>query len=205
MATCPSCTPLQPRASFLWRPRLLPGVPSAWLWTSSLPSLQAFFIANSSPLPGSILQTPRSSPQPPSTLTGPHFRLGCAGCGTHHQVGLHSVLPATDQLLHSAPSPQSSFSDPADLPAGEGGFPRCRTFFFSFSSSPLPRSTGPVPACSLLSFFCPAPPVGILFVLSGVQGPLLAFCRYSVRIVPFVGRDEAYHVLLLCRLDSSLL
>ena len=67
------------------------------------------------------------------------------------------------------------------------GLPQVQDFFFSFSSSPLPRSTGPVLlALFFLSFFCPAPPVGILFVLSGVQGPLLAFCRYSVRIVPFV-------------------
>lgn len=144
---------------------------------------------------------PHAPAPAPSTLADPHFRLGCRGAvACTIQVGLTLSLPATDQLLHSAPSPQSPFLTLL-ISLLVKGLPRCRTFSFLFQLAP-PQEYRSCPACSLLFFFCPAPPVGILFVLSGVQGPLLAFCRYSVRIVPFVGRDER-HVLLLCRLDSS--
>ena len=103
------------------------------LWRSGLPP-QAFLVvellnpvptgclltANSSPLPRSALQTPRSSTQPLCAPTDTHLGLGHQGCGTDHLCRSQSVLPATDWLLHSPLSPQSSPSVLADLPASEG-------------------------------------------------------------------------------------
>ena len=114
-------------------------------------------------------------------------------CGTDHLCRSHSVLPSTDQLLGSPPSPQSSPSVPADLPAREGA--SSGVGIFSHLSS-LPGTQ--VPSCFLSSsfslFLSSIPPgyMGIFLGLFGVTGPLLVFSRCSVRIVPFVD------VFLMC-------
>ena len=69
-------------------------------------------IANSNPLPEFALQTLHSSTQP---LT--HLRVGLTGHRMDHLCRSHSVLPATNWLLHSL---LSTPSVPAYLPTSEG-------------------------------------------------------------------------------------
>ena len=71
------CASLDNDALLLWCPglflQIFPGVSSLLL------SLQGcLFTANSCPLPRSTLQTPFSSPRPPSTTGDSQLRLGCA-------------------------------------------------------------------------------------------------------------------------------
>ena len=143
---------------------------------------------NSSPLPGSALQTPCSSTQPPSAPADTRLRLDMQGCGTDHLCRSHSVLPATDGLLHSPLiAPETPLlSQLISLPVR--GLPQVWEPLVSFSS-PLGVQ---VLSCFLsssfsllLSFILPGY-VEIFLVLSGVQGPLLVYCSCSVRLVPFV-------------------
>lgn len=95
----------------------------------------------------------------------------------------YSVLPSTDQLLHSPLIPQSSLSVPADFPTA-GGLSECRT-------SPLLSSPqgcwSPLISLFLFFFLLVLPGcVGIFLVLLGVQSPPIVFSRYSVRFVPLV-------------------
>ena len=87
------------------------------VWLSGFPP-QAFLVAdfldpvlsgcllesNSNPFPGSALQTPHQHPAPPCPHRCTHLSgWGVQACGTDHLCRSHSVLPATDQWLHSPP------------------------------------------------------------------------------------------------------
>ena len=152
------------------------------LWSSSLPFPQA------------VSSQPTAVPSP-SLLSKPspcaHWQTPISGCcvqccGMDHLFRSHSVLPATNVLMGSCPSPWSSPSVPAALPASEG-HPQMWKPLLSFSSPPGAQ----VLSCFLSSSFFLLPfvllgYVGIFLVLFGVRGPLLVFSRCSVRIVPFV-------------------
>ena len=92
----------------------------SWLWSSTLLSLQAVSIQPTAVLSADLL----SQPHIPALSPAPHqwtcLRRGTQGCGTDHLCRSHSVLPATDQLSRSPPSPRSSPSVPDDHSAGEG-------------------------------------------------------------------------------------
>ena len=116
------------------------------------------------------------------------------GYGSDSLCRCHSVLPATDWLLHSPLSPQISPSVTADLSVCEGAS-LVQERLLSFSSPPPPPS---VPSrflsssfSLLFSFILPGY-TGILLFLLGVLGLLLVFSMCSVRIVPFVD------VFLMC-------
>ena len=105
-------------------------------------------------------------------------------CGVDRQCTSHSVLPATDVLLHYPLSLRGSPPVLAGLPTIEGSFP-------GVGPSPLlpllhPMDVGPM-LFSLffyLSFILPACQ-GIFLVLLSSQGILLVFNRCSVRTVLF--------------------
>ena len=73
---CAPCTPLNKDALLLWCP---------WLFLQTFPFVElltpvpsgCLFTANSCPLPGSALQTPLSSTQPPFTTGDSQLRLEC--------------------------------------------------------------------------------------------------------------------------------
>ena len=79
---------------------------------------------------------------------------GMKHCGMDHQCTSHSVLPATDVLLHYPLSPRGSPPVLAGLPTIEGVFPRCGTL--SSPSTPSPHGCRSHSVFSfLLSFFHP--------------------------------------------------
>ena len=149
------------------------------LWRSGFP-LQAFLVAdfltsipsgclrtvNRSLLPGSALQTPHFSTQPPYTLATHLSGWGTQGCGEDHLCRSHSVLPATDRLLGSPPiAPKVPLLSQL-ISSLVRGLPRVREPHLTFSSpkgcrshptsSPLPfpffLSSYPVTQGSFLSF-----------------------------------------------------
>ena len=109
---------------------------------------------------------------------------GMKHCGMDRQCTPHSVLPATDVLLHYPVSPRGSPPVLAGLPTIEGSFP-------GVGPSPLlpllhSMDVGPI-LFSLffyLSFILPAWQ-GICLGLLSAQGSLLVFSRCSVRTVLF--------------------
>ena len=128
------------------------------------------------------------------------------GCGMHCLCGSHSVLPATDRLLHSPPGLRSSTSVPADLPTSEGAFPvQEPLLFFSFSLQGH-RSR---PACSPLPFpffypyrtwlhrdlSCPCRHPRSSASVQHVLCENSSICRCI--LAAFVGRSELHILLLL--------
>ena len=93
------------------------------LWSSSLPSFQAVPSQPTAILSLGLLFKPHV-PAPSPCVHQRTLISGWAmqGCGMDHLCRSHSVLPATDWLLSSPPSPRSSPSVP-DLPVGEGASP----------------------------------------------------------------------------------
>ena len=109
----------------------------SWLQSSSLLSPQSTSVQPTAALSLGLL----SNPCVPSPRPRPHQQThvsdwGTHGCGTDHLCRSHSVLPATDWLLRSPPSPRSPSSVLADLPAAEGASPDAGT---SPLLQPLPR------------------------------------------------------------------
>ena len=160
----------------------------SWLWSSSFPSPQAVSSQPTAVLSPGLLSKPHVPAPRPCLHWQTHVSSwDMQSCDLDPLCRSHSVLPATDWLLHSPLRSQSSPSVPADLPAGEGASPDAGTC--SLLQLP-PRGVGPV-LLPLLSFFpssffhltwlC-----GIFLVFLDVQGPLLMFSRFSVIIVPFV-------------------
>ena len=79
------------------------------LWSSSLPSPQTVFSQPTAVLSTGLLSKPNIPAPCPCMHQWTHLSgLGMQGCGMDHLCRSHSVQPATDQLLHSLSSPQSS-------------------------------------------------------------------------------------------------
>ena len=108
-----------------------------------------FFIANSSPLPESVLQTPRSSPRPHPHEQTHTSGWGARGCGSHHPGRSHSVCLSPTSCCTLLQAPELLFC-PCWSPCWWGGFPRCGTF--SFPSAPHPSPGVQVLSCFLSSF-----------------------------------------------------
>ena len=171
-------------ASFLWRPRLLPqafpvpgcGLPRSHPYRLFLHSQQQSSTRVCSP-------NPTFQPPAPIHTSRPTLQAGVRGAVAHTiRVGLTlSCLPPTSccTLLQAPRAPFLTLL----MSLLVRGLPQVRDFFFSFSSSPLPRSAGPV-LLPLFPLSCPS--CVDLVCPSGVQGPLLAFCGYCVRTGPFV-------------------
>ena len=175
-------------ALLLWRSRFPSRAFPVEDFLTPIPSGCPLLTANSSSLPGSVLQTPHSSTQSLSA-PGTHFSgWDTQGCGSDTLFRSHSVLPATVWLLHSPQNPRRSPSVPADL-LSVRRLPQMREPLLSFSSPQGCRSrpvSSPLPFFLVLSFVLPGY-VGIFLVLLGVRRPLVVFSGCSVRIVPFVG------------------
>ena len=89
-------------------------------------SPQAFFSQPTAvPSVGLLFKLHIPAPSPRAHQQTPISGWGTHGCGMNHLCRSHSILPATDQLLGSPPSPQNSPSVPADLPLVRG-FPQMR-------------------------------------------------------------------------------
>ena len=132
---------------------------------------------------------------------------GMQGCGTDHLCRSQSVLPATDWLLGSPPSPQGSPSFPADLPAvrrlpdagtspqfpaREAG-PILLPFLFFFPSFFHPTQLRGDLSCP---FRCPISSASV----HQVRRVNCSICRWILDV--FVGRDEVHVLLLLHHLGK---
>ena len=150
--------------------------------------------ANHSPLPKPDL---RLEPQYPAPLVGAFEVRVCRSAPTD-RAGLSLLCPL--HTCHHALRLRRSPSVSTDLPASKETFP--------LSQLP-PRATGPVLIPSSLFFFCLTQLHGDFLALLEVWGPLSAFSRCSVRIIPHVDAfltylwgDGELHVLFLCHLHS---
>ena len=126
----------------------------SWLRSSFLPSPQAVSLQRTAVLSLGLLSKPHvPAPSPWARVSVWDMQ----GCGLDPLCRSHSVLPATDRLLHSPLSPQSSPSVPDDL-LSVGGLPQMWEPVLTFSSTQGCRSH---PASSPLpfSFFLSSYPV----------------------------------------------
>lgn len=97
------------------------GFPQKLSWSNLLLSLQAV----SSHLTAVPFQGSLSKPHVPAHNPPPYKQThvsgwGAWGCSMDRECRSYSVLPSTDQLLHSPLIPQSSLSVPADFPTVRG-------------------------------------------------------------------------------------
>ena len=160
----------------------------SWLRISSLLSPQAV-----SSHPTAVLHPGlRSNPHIPALSQRVHQQThvpvwGTQGCGMDHLRTSHSVLSATDWPFHPPPTASDAPLLSQLISSSVREIPRMQEPLLCFISPPGTQ----IPSCflssslSLLSFVLPSY-VGIFLVLSGVQGLLLVFSQYSVRIVPCV-------------------
>ena len=128
---------------------------AAWASSTNIPSCGAPYShpftmsLNSQQLSPSWVHSPNpmfQHPSPPLHQQTHDSGWGMQGCSMYHLCRSYSVLPATDQMLHSHSSPQSFLSVPVDLPATEGASLRGGT-------SPLLQL--PTPGVQVPSlFFC---------------------------------------------------
>ena len=178
------CVPLNNAALILWWPWFFLHFPSC-----GAPYSHHFRLPCHSqqlPLPWVCSPNPTFQHPDPSTPGDTQLSLGCTGCSMDHAHRSHSVLPSTDQLLHSPLSPWNSFWVPADFPNWEvRGFLCVQELLLTFGSPPGVLVPSHFLFSFFLSFILPGC-VGIFLVLLDVWGLLLVFSKSSVRIVPFV-------------------
>ena len=157
--------------------RFLPHVPSV-----------SFPTASSSSYSRPVLQSPRSSSQPPCTPVNTQPSPGHVVHGMDHLRISHSVPPATDWPLHPLLRASNASLLFQSISPSERDFPEFGNL--SSASAPPSQGAGPIPLPLLLllpSFFSILPSyAGIFRVLSGVQDLLLVFSRCSVRTVASV-------------------
>ena len=115
------CAQFNSGALLLWCPGLLPQTFPAVELLTPVPS-GCLFIANSCPLPGSMLQNPLSRPSPPLQQETHDSGQGVQDCGTDHVCSSYFVLPSTDHLLRSLLMPRRSLSVSADIRTVRGFF-----------------------------------------------------------------------------------
>ena len=97
------CVPLNNAALILWWPWFFLHFPSC-----GAPYSHHFRLPCHSqqlPLPWVCSPNPTFQHPDPSTPGDTQLSLGCTGCSMDHAHRSHSVLPSTDQLLHSPLSP----------------------------------------------------------------------------------------------------
>ena len=109
------CTLFNNDHFLLWCPRFLLQILLVIELLTPIPS-SCLFGTNSCFHPGSVLQIPLSSTHPALYLETQDSGWGVQGCSKDHACRSYSVLPFTDQLLHSHLIPKSFLSVPADPP-----------------------------------------------------------------------------------------
>ena len=121
------------------------------LQSSSLPSPQAVSLQPTAVPSLGLLSKPHvPAPRPCAHQRTPISGWGSQGCGTDHLCRSHSVLPATDQLLHSPPTAAEAPILSQLMSPLERVFPRCGNL--SSPSAPSHQGRRSCPTSSPLPF-----------------------------------------------------